>query len=205
MKKLLSLGFILIICALLGSCSTPPPSNPNNICNVFEQYPSWYWAAKATRHKYGVPISVQMAIIHQESHFRADAKPPREYLLWVIPWGHVTSAYGYSQATDGTWAHYIQQTGHKNASRRNFDDASDFIGWYAARAHKKLWISKRNAYALYLAYHEGINGYKNRTYRKKRWLIGVANKVQSRADMYYSQLIRCEKRLPQQRWWRSLF
>ena len=129
------------------------------------------------------------------------AKPPKKDWVWFSPWGHVTTAYGYSQATDGTWAHYIQQTGRKNVSRSNFSDASDFIGWYSVRAHKKLWISKRNAYALYLAYHEGIAGYKNRSYRKKAWLMNVARKVQSRADMYYSQLIHCEKNLPEQHWW----
>ena len=195
---------VIVLSLWLISCTTPVPDNPNDICNVFEQYPSWYWAAKATRHKYGVPISVQMAIIHQESHFTADAKPPRTYLLWVIPWGHVTSAYGYSQATDGTWQHYIQQTGNKNASRNNFADASDFIGWYVYRAHRKLGISRRNAYELYLAYHEGLAGYKRGSFLQKPWLINVSKKVQSQADMYYTQLIRCEKNLPQQSFW-SMF
>ena len=56
-----------------------------------------------------------------------------------------------------------------------------------------LKISKKDAFKQYLAYHEGQTGYARGTYRKKSWLMGVANKVSSRASMYKSQLTRCNK------------
>jgi len=51
-----------------------------------------------------------MAIIRQESSFQADAQPPRSRILWIIPGPRPSSAYGYSQALDGTWDWYRQAT-----------------------------------------------------------------------------------------------
>lgn len=192
----------LMILGLIGCSTTSAPlSGTNDVCYLFQQHPSWYTATKNTRHKYSVPIAVQMAIINQESAFQADALPPKKYKLGVIPWGRVTSAYGYSQATDATWVHYIEQTGNRNASRSDFADADDFIGWYAYRAHTELGISRHNTYELYLAYHEGLKGYENRTYNSKPWLIDVARETQSQANLYNSQLTRCEKNLVKRHWW----
>lgn len=206
MKKYLYTLFFLFsvtTCStvLLSGCSTSPPDHIENICSMFRQYPEWYWTARDIRKNQKLPISVLMAIIYQESRFRSDAAPPRERLLWIIPWKRPTTAYGYSQALDGTWKRYQQDTGNKHARRSAFDDAADFIGWFANRAHQRAGIAKTNAYALYLAYHEGIGGYQQRTYIKKRWLIHVAWKVQRRANTYRAQLLRCEKSLPQKPWW----
>ena len=52
-----------------------------------------------------------------------------------------------------------------------------------------------NARALYLAYHEGWNGYKKGSYRKKPWLMSVADKVQRQSDSYKIQYESCKKQL----------
>ena len=31
---------------LLSSCATPPPKNPENICEIFREHRDWYFAAK---------------------------------------------------------------------------------------------------------------------------------------------------------------
>ena len=62
-------------------------------------------------------------------------------------------------------------------------------------ANKKAGISKYNAHDLYLAYHEGVGGYTRKTYKKKRWLMSVANKVQARSHRYKRQLSQCERSL----------
>ncbi len=197
-------GLILIIVLFfITACTPPPPSQPQNICKIFNQYPNWYWAAKKTKKKWGVPVSVQMAIIFQESGFNGNAKPPRGKLLWVIPWKRPSSAHGYSQALDGTWDHYKRQTGHSGAKRNDFRDASDFIGWYSVQAHRKAGISLYNANALYLAYHEGIGGYQRGTYRSKPWLMNVSKKVESRASLYQRQLSVCESHIKKP-WWKFL-
>lgn len=175
----------------LVGCVSRPPSNVNNICHVFKEYPRWYAEAKDVERRWKVPVPVQMAIIHQESKFDGRAQPPRTKLLWVIPWARPSTAYGYAQALQGTWAEYKQSNGGLFSSRDNFGDGVDFIGWYADIAYRKAHISRRDPYALYLAYHEGVGGYQRKTYLKKKWLIAVAHKVAARAQIYEAQLKRC--------------
>lgn len=190
---------------LIGCHSLPPPKHSKNICKIFEEYPKWYWATKKSRHKWGVPISVQMAIIYQESHYRAGAKPARRKLFDIIPWFRPSTASGYTQALDETWRLYIKSQGMLSGGRDDFSDAVDFIGWYANLAHHTVHISCRNARDLYLAYHEGIHGYHTRTYRHKKWLIRIADKVQHNATRYRMQLLHCESRLPREPWWHKIF
>ena len=81
------------------------------------------------------------------------------------------------------------------------DSGWEFIGWYADQAHQKLGIPKGDPYKVYLAYHEGIGGYKSGTYLKKQWLIDVAHKVDSNAWKYHNQLMACQAKLPKRPWW----
>ncbi|GAB4222927.1 MAG: membrane protein [Gammaproteobacteria bacterium] len=192
------LGLIL----LLASCATPRPDNVADLCKIFQQYPQWYWATQDVQKKWYVPIAVQMAIVHQESRFDGTARPPRTRLLWVIPWLRPTSAYGYSQALKETWEGYRLATGRHGADRDEFADAVDFIGWYGYQAYRTAGVDRRNAYQLYLAYHEGIGGYQRKSYRSKPWLIHVAHKVQRRADIYQRQLTLCRSRLKSKPWYR---
>jgi len=190
----------LIFGVLVISCSTAPPEDLGNSCSIFEEKDSWYSAARDSYKKWGVPIHVQLAIIYQESRFVHDAKPPRQKLLWVIPWTRPSSAYGYGQIKDSTWEWYLKSTGRRWADRDDFDDVADFIGWYGDMSHRKLGISKSDAYSQYLAYHEGHGGFKRKTYKNKKWLTRVASKVAARAKRYSAQLQQCEDSLDKG-WW----
>jgi hypothetical protein len=161
---------------LVGGCASAPspPSKPLDACAIFKERPSWYKATKKAERKWGTPIPVQLAIIQAESSFRHDARPP----------GRVSSAYGYSQAIDGTWDWYREQTGNRRAKRTNFDHAVDFVGWYTDVSHRTLGISKSDGYRQYLAYHEGHRGFQRGTYRKKDWLVRVARRVDQQAKTY---------------------
>jgi hypothetical protein len=203
-KKLILLKTICVWCTLsisVSSCVKPRPNHITNICSIFQEYPSWYWEAQQVKKRWGLPIPVLMSIVYQESHFNGRAKPPQKKLLWIIPWLRPTSAYGYSQALNGTWKQYKRETGRTFASRNAFGAAADFIGWYAERAHKRAGVSKYSAYQMYLAYHEGIGGYAKKTYQKKAWLIKVARKVEKRKRIYQAQLTYCRTRLPQKPFW----
>ena len=186
--------------ALLAACSTSPPENIRDSCEIFTEKDDWYPAALDSYEKWGVPIHVQLAIIYQESRFVHDAKPPRTKLLWVIPWTRMSSAYGYGQIKDSTWDWYLKSTGRRWADRDDFDDVVDFIGWYGSVSHRTLGISKWDAYNQYLAYHEGHGGFKRKTYKKKAWLMKVARKVEARAKNYRAQLKQCEDSLDKG-WW----
>lgn len=192
---------LLAALALLAGCSTAPPRDQNNLCNIYREYPDWYEDSLDMQDAYGTPMNVAMAIIKQESSFVEDALPPRAYLLWVIPWGRVSSAYGYAQAQDPVWGEYKDQTGN-GGSRDDFEDAIMFVGWYTNVTQRTLGVSKWDAYNQYLAYHEGRGGYSRGTYRSKPWLMQVARKVEQQAKNYGWQLKQCRAELESNRsWW----
>lgn len=194
----LLLVLILITTGFLTACAPPPPEYPQNICLIYSEYPHWFWDSEATYRKWGLPEYVLMAVINQESSFSSHAKPPRRYILWVIPWKRISTAKGYSQALNGTWKEY-EQDEHRSASRTSFTDSADFVGWYSNLASRADHISPYDAYSFYLAYHEGLGGYNEKTYLRKPWLVYVAKKVALTSDRYHNQLIQCESRLPQPR------
>ncbi|MCG7571373.1 hypothetical protein FIU82_04650 [Pseudoalteromonas sp. THAF3] len=201
MKKNLSLIFTLFI---LAGCATAPPKQPDDICKIFEEKEDWYFDAKDAQERWGSPKHVLMAMMYQESSFRHDAAPPMEYFLWIIPTGRASDAYGYSQAKTMTWEDYTRETDNGGADRDDFDDAIDFMAWFVWKTHQINGISKWDAYAQYLNYHEGWGGYKRGTYRSKAWLMRAANKVKRRASRYAVQLKRCEEELDKN-WFERLF
>ncbi len=183
---------VLLILIILSGCSKSPPKRINNACDIFDEKSGWYKASYKSYKKWGVPVHVQLAIMHQESRFVHDAKPPRQKLFWFIPWTRPSDAFGYAQVKDSTWEWYKDKTGNWFADRDDFDDAVDFIGWYGSVSYRLLKISKWDAYGQYLAYHEGHGGYKRKTYLKKKWLIRVAKKVKANANRYAQQLKQCK-------------
>ncbi len=198
-------GILRIFAVLLGltflnGCVTTPPTQVNNICSIFKEKRGWYEDAKKSRARWGVPISVLMATMHQESRFVATAKPPRKKLWGVLPGQRASNAYGYSQALDSTWAWYQKSTGNYGADRDNFGDAVDFIGWYHNYSYGELKLPREDAFKLYLAYHEGHGGFKRQTYRDKSWLIDVARKVDKRALEFNTQLNSCQEELEPRGW-----
>jgi hypothetical protein len=179
----------------LSGCTTIPPKNTQNLCEIFREKGDWYQASLDAARRWGLPIAVQMSIMFQESSFVQDAEPPRPMLLGFIPWFRSSSAYGYPQAQDGTWSDYQSQTGNRWADREDFADSCDFVAWYCAISNKTLGIAFNDARNLYLAYHEGHTGYRRQSFRNKNWLLDVAQKVDRRAWRYDAQLASCRQEL----------
>ncbi|NVJ49720.1 MAG: hypothetical protein HWE11_04990 [Gammaproteobacteria bacterium] len=183
-----------LILSLLSGCATYRPSNTENICEIFRGETDWYEAAVEANENWGTPIWVMMAIMHQESRFKHDVRAPRDYLLGFIPWGYKSSAYGFAQAKDEVWGEYQNEV-NSGADRDDFFDAINFIGWYTHKTQRRLNVSKWDAYNQYLAYHEGQGGYSRGSYRKKAWLLKVAQKVQAKSTMFNQQLKSCKAEL----------
>ncbi|MBO1255994.1 hypothetical protein J3L16_09885 [Alteromonas sp. 5E99-2] len=196
---------LLIVTIFFMGCANKPPKNITNLCDIFYEKNDWYDAAAKVRDKWGVPIHVPMSMMYQESSFRHDAKPPKDYVFFgLIPWGRVSSAYGYSQAKTITWKDYKKEAGRRGADRDNFNDAIDFMGWFISKTHSINGISKWDANAQYLNYHEGWGGYRRGSHHKKPWLIAVAKKVKARSITYAAQLKTCEADL-KKNWFQKLF
>lgn len=186
---------------LLAGCAATPPPQQDNICQIFDHHPRWYDHARDSEKRWGTPIPVQMAIVQQESSFRARARPERERLLGFIPWRRPSSARGYAQAQDPAWQDYQDATGNRRARRSNMADALDFIGWYNDVSQRRLGLSKDDAYHLYLAYHDGHTGYQRGGWRSNNELRQIASRVDQLAQSYTRQLRTCEDEFRCRRWW----
>lgn len=203
---MLRLARLIAVPALLvlTACASAPPQDSSNVCSIFEDRRSWFKAAQKSERRWGVPMEVNMAFLYQESAFRARAKPPRKYYFGFIPGPRPSNAFGYAQALDSTWNDYRDAAGNWGARRSSFKDAIDFVGWYNDMSHRSSGIRKDDAYSLYLAYHEGNAGYRNRSYAGKQWLLDAAANVQGNATRYGGQLARCEREL-NRNWFMRLF
>ncbi|WP_380055703.1 lytic transglycosylase [Falsihalocynthiibacter sp. SS001] len=193
MSRLLRATALMILVAACGGGNYSAPRNLNDACAILKERGKYYKEMKRTQRRWGVPISVQMATLYQESKFVGNARTPHQFVLGVIPMGRQSSAYGYSQALDATWDEYKDVRGGRGAKRDDFGDAVDFMGWYMDETTRKLGISKGDAANQYLAYHEGRAGYARGSYRSKPWLVNVANSVDARARLYHAQLKQCGK------------
>src|SRR6218665_3940365 len=141
--------FIALMALTLTACASAP-SRITNACAIFDQrdgfFNNWSKQAKAVERQYGVPVPILMATIYVESGFQPYARPPRKYVLGIIPWGRISSAYGYAQALDGTWSHYQRDTGRWAASRTDFGDAIKFVAWYHYQSHRRNNIPLTDSY-----------------------------------------------------------
>jgi hypothetical protein len=179
--------FALLALSLLalGGCATAPPRHTD---------------AHDAQQRWGTPINVLMAFVRRESSFHEHARPERHWFLF-IPLPRKSSAYGYAQAQDPVWRRYRKATGGLFKSRSDMDDALDFIGWYTDLIHRQLGISKWDPEHLYIAYHEGIGGYRSGRWRRDRQLLDTARGVAFRAREYGAQLKHCEESLRCRHWY----
>lgn len=191
MSRLFRAAILLAFLASCGGGNFSAPRNLDNACAIVDERPQYFRAMQDTERKWGVPVPVLMAIIHQESKFVGNARTPHRFALGIIPMGRQSSAYGYSQALDGTWDEYRDDQNRRGARRDRIEDATDFMGWYMAQSREKLGISLGDAQTQYLAYHEGRTGYANGSHNDKPWLIEVAARVGARAQTYSDQLTTC--------------
>ena len=191
MGRFLRAAVLLVLLASCGGGRFSAPRDLDNACAIVAERPEYYRSMKAAQRKWGVPVNVQMATIHQESKFVGNARTPHQFVLGIIPVGRQSSAYGYSQALDGTWEEYQDAEGGRGARRDRIGDATDFMGWYMADSERRLGIPRADARNQYLAYHEGRTGYANGTHNSKAWLLAVADKVAARSERYRAQLQSC--------------
>lgn len=194
MSGFLRAAVLLMALASCGGGNFSAPRNLDNACALATERPQYFRAMQATERRWGVPVHVQMATIHQESKFIGNARTPHQYALGIIPLGRQSSAYGYSQALDATWEEYQVAEGNRGARRDRITDATDFMGWYMTETERRLGISRNDARNQYLAYHEGRSGYARGSYNAKPWLVTVSDRVATRAETYRQQLATCGRR-----------
>lgn len=189
------LRFASLLLVLAVSACASKPQRINDVCAVFAQNDGWIssWRQEATTasRRHGIPLHVVMATIRMESGFDGRARPARKMYLGFIPGPRASSAYGYSQALDGTWLQYQRETGRHGARRSNFSDVADFVGWYHRKSVNTLGIASSDTQSLYLAYYSGHAGYARGSWRSNRNIQAYARKTAAMANNYARQMQRC--------------
>ena len=192
MSRFLRAALVFLCLASCGGGGNyAAPRELDDACAITRERPQYLRAMKAVERRWGIPVHVLMATIYQESKFIGNARTPHTFALGVIPMGRQSTAYGYSQALNGTWEEYQASAGGRRAKRDDIADATDFMGWYMDESARSLGISKNDAEAQYLAYHEGRTGYASESHLGKPWLVEVAAAVGARAELYRDQLAYC--------------
>ena len=200
LKKYTRLYRLIATCVLaipISSCGiNGSVRNTENACSIFFEhhgaFNNWYKDTLKASLRYDVPMPIILATIKAESGFRPTVRTKWRKALGFIPLGHVSSAYGYAQALNGTWQAYIQSTGNTYAIRSSYADAVDFIAWYYRRSMDYNGIDRNDAYHLYISYVMGWEAYKQVgdagvTPKLKYTAMKVANQ----AKIYREQLSIC--------------
>jgi hypothetical protein len=179
----------LLFCFGLTGCAT---TDTDDVCALLAQHPQWRAPLQQASVDSGIAATVLLAIMRHESDFAAEARPYKRWLFDLIPTNErLSSAYGYAQALDSTWAEYQQIRRRPDAQRDDFADAVDFMGWYLQRAVRALQIAPDDARELYLAYHQGLTGYREARYEGKSLLLDAADRVAQTAKKYAAQWQHC--------------
>ena len=107
MGRFLRAAMVLLCLASCGGGGNySAPRQLDDACAIIRERPQYWRAMERTERRWGIPVHVQMATIYQESKFIGNARTPFSYALGVIPMGRQSTAYGFSQALNGTWEEY---------------------------------------------------------------------------------------------------
>ncbi|MBR9765551.1 MAG: lytic transglycosylase, partial [Rhodobacteraceae bacterium] len=64
-KKLSAILIVLIVASCGGGRDTTAPRNMDNACSILAQRPHFARAFQRAERRWGVPVHVQMAVMHQ--------------------------------------------------------------------------------------------------------------------------------------------
>ena len=166
-----------------------------NPCQYFFTHPQRLQIHQSVANKWHISTGTQLAVLLQESNLSAYARADQRHWINRIFSTKKISAYGYAQAIDRTWGQYQQTQNKQFASRHNYHDATDFIGWYLSTISKQTHIPTTQTEKLYLAYHEGIKGYQKQTYKNKPQLQKISHKVAQQGQAIDQAIDQCQYQL----------
>ena len=172
------LAFLLGI-LVISTGTAKAGTDLDDACDILRDRIGWYTAASDVSEKWQISVPIILAVMHQESRFKATAA------------AKTTTAYGYAQALDGTWGLYVKENNAVGAKRTSFVASADFIGWYMGQTKQRVGVPLDDVAGHYLAYHEGHGGYRSKRWKKNAKLIEIAKDVARRAEVYKEQMRAC--------------
>ena len=106
------LFIIIAVFLFISGCSTYKPKQVDNICSIFLGEIDWYKSAKSAQKRWGTPMHISMAIMKQESTFRAKVRPKRPTFFFIpLPRNHLPMVMLRHKTLHGTITAKIPETG----------------------------------------------------------------------------------------------
>lgn len=164
------------ICFFVAICiCTPAISQTNDVCALLDNHAGWSEDLDQASEEWGISKGAILAIIDQESRFRATASNGVNY--------------GYAQSNPQTWRWFMRDADRPDASRTDFGDSAHFVGWHFKTMSKRLGLGMDNVAGQYLAYKMGEGGYRA---RGNSGGSAHSRQIAARAERFDSQLENCE-------------
>lgn len=152
-------------------------------CALLERNPSWAQALGEAQARWGVDPGVILAVIDQESRFRAAARGQG------ATGDNPARNFGFSQANLRTWNWFLRDSGWEGArSRTDFEASAHFVGWHFATMAGRIGRPASDTVAQYLVYKMGEGGYRRGAPAASR---RIAETVARRADAHAENLRAC--------------
>ncbi len=142
-------------------------------CALLAARDGWRTILSEVEARWGVSPGAVLAVIDQESRFRADARGAG------ASGANPTRNFGYAQANIRTWNAFLRGANWQgSSSRTDFEASAHFVGWHFAVLGRRNGLALTDVAGNYLVYKMGEGGYRRGAPASARRLAAtIANRA----------------------------
>ncbi len=142
-------------------------------CALLAARDGWRTILSEVEARWGVSPGAVLAVIDQESRFRADARGAG------AGGANPTRNFGYAQANIRTWNAFLRGANWQgSSSRTDFEASAHFVGWHFAVLGRRNGLALTDVAGNYLVYKMGEGGYRRGAPASARRLAAtIANRA----------------------------
>lgn len=171
----------LVACGLYGAAQQAH-AQTQDMCALMARNPGWADAVRSASLTWKVSPGTILAVIDQESRFKATAKG-----AGAVNANSVRN-FGFAQANLRTWNWFLRDTGRASGSRSNFALSADFVGWHFTEMETRTGIPRSQFVSHYLIYKLGEGGFRRGVPQQAR---SLASTLSVRAKFHDRKLWNC--------------
>lgn len=175
-------GFWFSLLALWAVVPGLAQAQTRDPCGLLDRQEGWADALKVASQTWRVSPGTLLAVIDQESRFRANAMGAGA----TGPNG--VRNFGFAQANLRTWNWFLRDTGRGSGARTDFALSVQFVGWHFATMERRLGIPRDQTVRHYLVYKMGEGGFRRGASAASR---AIATRLSSRAQTHDTALQAC--------------
>ena len=152
-------------------------------CSLLAARDGWREILADVEARWGVSPGAVLAVIDQESRFRADARGQG------AGGANPSRNFGYAQANIRTWNAFLRGADWQgSSSRTDFEASAHFVGWHFATLGRRNGLAVSDVAGNYLVYKLGEGGYRRGAPAAARRLAAT---IASRAAAHDEALADC--------------